>query len=457
MSFSELTGLAFLEREDGKMSLALKGIKVLDVSQVAAVPMAARHMGDFGAEVIHVEPPQTGDSWRYFAATFTPPSDDDADDGISPNFEAFNRNKRSLALDLSQQDGQAVLGKLLEEADVFLTNLRPFEQESFGVDYETLHKRYPRLIYGSLTGFGRNGPERNSPAYVGTALWYRSGLYGAFKPPGTGTIAIHAAIGDNVVGMSLFAGIMTALFVRERTGIGQQVDLSLFHVGVYQLSYDIAGFLETGEDFREAAARLAEEAEETPQTQLRAQLLAEATAAMERLEDEFGGFSPLVGRYRTSDGRIVFLSIVLPDRYYPRICRVIGREDLTDDPRFANHESRMENGAELFHIMRDIFLTKTLDEWRPILNREEIPWASEQTIREVVSDPQARANDFFLPFDHPTKGPIEVIANPLKLTETPSTIRLPAPEFSQHSEEVLLEHGYTWEDIAAFKEKGVIP
>ena len=449
---STLTGRIPGKGDTSEMAMALEGIKVVDAAQVAAVPMAARHLADFGADVIHVEPPQTGDSWRYFQGGPELPTE------INYCFEAFDRNKRGLTLDLSQEDGQAVMGKLLEDADVFTTNMRPSEQEKFGVDYATLHKRHPRLIHGSITGLGKNGPERDLPSYDGSALWYRSGVHHALSRPGTDGMMWRAAFGDTVAGMSLFAGITTALLAREKTGMGQQVDLSLLNVGVYQLSYGIAGFLASGTDSFEVMTKMMEEqADETPGMRLLAELTAEASLAATRLRRaQYGAASPLASAYDTKDGRLIFLSIVLPDRYYPRVCRAIGREDLVGDPRFATQEPRKENGAELYGILRDAFLSKTVDEWRPILNREEIPWALEQTFREVVNDPQARANDFFVPFDHPNYGQMEVIANPIKLSETPSSVRLPAPEFSQHTEEILLEIGYSWEDIAAFKDKGVI-
>ena len=438
------------------MSLALKGIKVVDVSQAVAAPTAARHLGDFGADVIHVEPPLTGDSWR--GGQGFPPSE------IDYSFETFNRNKRSLSLDLSGESGQAVMYKLLEEADVFVTNMRPSEQKRYRIDYATLHEHYPRLIHGSISGVGKNGPERDLPCYDATALWFRSGIHYALA---TGGMGWRAGFGDTVAGMSLFAGIMTALYTREQTGIGQQVDLSLFNVGVYQLSHDMAGFLTTGTDAREMVAKIIADEGDTPRTQLLAQLRAEVEATKARLgklfselgellSEYFGTTSPLLMPYQTKDGRTLKINIMLPDRYHPRMCRVIGREDLTDDPRFATYEPRVENGPALYQIMRDAFLTKTLDEWRPILNREEIPWAPEQTFREVANDPQARANDFFIPFDHPSHGRMEIIANPIKLSETPATVRLSAPEFSQHTEEILLEMGYSWEDIAQFKEQGTI-
>ena len=189
-------------------------------------------------------------------------------------------------------------------------------------------------------------------------------------------------------------------------------------------------------------------------------LTAEIETARGRLRELYseivGVPSPVLETYQVKDGRKLKINIMQPDRYHPRICRAIGRQDLIEDPRFATHEPRVKNAGELYEIMRDAFLTKTLDQWRPLLNDEEIPWAPEQTFREVINDPQARANDFFVPFDHPSHGPMEVVANPIKLSETPSTIRLPAPEFSQHTEEILLEIGYSWDEISRFRDEGVI-
>jgi crotonobetainyl-CoA:carnitine CoA-transferase CaiB-like acyl-CoA transferase len=327
------------------------------------------------------------------------------------------------------------------------------------VDYATLHGRFPRLIHASLSGVGKKGPERDLPGYDATALWFRSGMHYVLAQRGIGGMGWRAGFGDTVAGMSLFAGIMTALYNRERTGVGQQVDLSLFNIGIYQLSHDMSAFLATGTDFREMIARMVEDEGDTPRMRKRAELLAAHETATRGLREFFMEQvqTPLAVHYQTKDGRNFHINILQGDRYYPRICRVIGREDLIDDPRWATHEERTANGPELYRIMRDAFLAKTLDEWRPIMIRGEIPWAPEQTIREVINDPQARANDFFVPFDHPTYGAMEVVANPIKLSDTPATTRLPAPEFSQHTEEVLLEADYSWEDIARFKEDGIIP
>ncbi len=436
------------------MAQALEGIKVIDVSQVIAAPLCARHLADFGAEVIHIENPATGDSWRDYqariAGTAGVPSD------INYNWEVFNRNKRGITLNLAQETGRQVLHKLVEQADVFVTNLRLWEREKFGVEYETLHQLNPRLIYGSLTGQGKKGPDRNAPAYDATAAWFRAGMNYMLSSPGMPNVGFRTGFVDTVAALALFAGIMTALYVRDRTGVGQEVELSLFNTGMYQLSFDIAGALVTGKDIKEWVAENADP--EDPEVKRRAELTAEAQAAVNRLWEAMRTIppNPLAGVYITKDERMLLITALQADRYWSRFCRVIEREDLEHDPRFENYQARADNRVALYEITMEAFKSRNLEEWKQRLREADIPFAPQQKINEVINDPQARANDYFVPFDHPTYGRIEVMANPIRLSETPATIRVPAPEFSQHTEEVLLELGYTWEDIARLKENGTI-
>ena len=425
------------------MSSALAGIKVIDVSQVAAVPMAARHLADFGADVLHIENPKTGDSWRVYQAG-QETGRAGAPSEINYNWENFNRNKRSVTIDISQKGGQEVIYKFVETADVFLTNLRPFELERYNMQYETLSKLNPRLIYAALTGFGKKGPERDAPAYDATAYWTRSGIPHMLTRRGMSQPGFRPAFGDNLAGLALAYGVMTSLYVREKTGKGQEVDLALLHAGLYQLGFDVAGALATGLDFEDWW-------DEPP-----AEVVAAVEAAFVPLRAFYRSkaHNPLAGYYRTKDRRIIVFVALQPDRYWGKFCRAIGREDLENDPRFNTIEGREENNAILYPILDEAFAKKTLGEWKPLL--EGIPYAVHQNMREVINDPQARANDFFVAYDHPTHGRLEVLANPVMLSETPATIRMAAPEVGQHTEEVLLEYGYTWEDIAQFKDKGII-
>ncbi len=425
------------------MSAVLEGIKVVDLSQVAAAPMCARHLADFGADVLHVENPRTGDFWRIYLASMQE-IDAAAPSDFDYIWEAYNRNKRSVTIDIAQEDGRSVLGKLLDEADVLVTNLRPFEVERYRLDYETLSRTNPRLVWAGITGYGREGPEKNTPSYDASALMARSGITHIMSPPGAAGPAFRPAFGDNVAALATAYGILLALFHREKTGRGQQVDASLLHTGLHLITFDIAGALTTGLDFSD----------------WRSEPPAEAVAAVLEARVPIMNFhtararNPIAGVFATSDQRAILLIALQPDRYWEKICRAVGREDLATDPRYATFEGRAEHCLALREQLAAVFLTKTLAEWQALL--PGVPYAPYQSLQEAVKDPQARANDFFVTTEHPTEGSIEVIASPVKLSESPASYRLPGPEFSQHTEEVLLEYGYSWEDIARFKEQGVI-
>ena len=410
------------------MTLALEGIKVIDASQVAAVPMAARHLADFGADVIHIENPTTGDSWRgHQAGVSGSGAGSGAPSPINYNWENFNRNKRSLTLDLSRETGQKIIYKMIEGSDVFMTNLRLWEREKFKLEYGLLRKLNPRLIYASLLGWGRNGSDKNNPAYDSLAYWARAGLGYMFTSPGLPPPTSTGGFGDNVAALGLAFGIMMALYVRERTGVGQEVDTSLFHTGIYQASFFIAGALTTGLDLADWRYK---SREEVP--------------------------NPLVLPYETKDGRWLLPTILHPDRYWSRLCRALGLENLEHDPRFESNDPRLENHTALLQILEEAFRSRTLEEWKPRLVEAGIPFSPHQNFLEVVADPQAKANRLYVPVDHPVHGPIEVISNPVNLSETPARNPMPAPEFSQHTEEILLELGYNWNDITRFKDEGVI-
>ena len=440
-----------------KMKMALEGIKVIDISQVIAVPVAARHMADFGADVIHVENPQTGDSWRGYLTGVGGGSGVASD--LDYNWENWNRNKKSLAVDLRTPKGQEIVHKLVAQADIVVTNLRLWEKEKYHVDYATLKKINPGIIYGTVTGFGVKGPDNNLPAYDQTAHWYRSGVTHMLTPPGIPAIGFRAGFGDSVAGMSLFAGVMTALYYREKTGVGQEVELSLFHTGIYQISYDVAGALITGRDFKDPPPEIPPGFDPVRYAKFM-ELVAKVEAASAELSEfnKEGVPNPLASSYHTRDKRIIYLNILQPERYWNKTCRyILENPSLEKDERFDTHEHRLFNHKELYFLMRDAMASRTLEEWKPILTEAQVPYAPQQKLSEVVQDTQARANNYFVPMVHPSKGKFEAVANPINLSETPATYRVTAPEFSQHTEELLLEVGYSWEEIAEMKEKRIIP
>lgn len=415
------------------MTLALEGIKVVEVTTMAAAPMAARLLGDWGAEVIHVENPESGDPWRNWVkmpdGTSLPP------EIYYHYWENYNRNKKSVTIDLSQEGGRGILYELLKKADVFITNLRPNEIIKLKLGYGILSNLNPRLIYGSLTGFGKKGPDKNAPVHDTAGFWARSGfLYmlqqDGMAPPSPGFRTLAA--GDKLTALSMACGVLLALLVRGQTGVGQEVDISLFHTGIYAL---VGVALALG-----------------PLEQIYGTDMTNTEVPRRERED----VSPLVISYETRDGRWLQLSLAPAGTYWPGLCQAIKREELENDPRFNSIESRSQNQTALRQILEEVFRSKTLDEWKIILNEAGLIWAPIQTPREVITDPQARANDIFTTYDHPVYGQIEVVANPIKLSKAPATLRTPAPEFGQHTEEVLLELGYTWNDIALFKQQKVI-
>lgn len=425
------------------MAIGLEGIKVIDISQVAAVPMAARILADFGADVIHIENPKTGDSWRAFQDGQMM-SHNCAPSKFNYNWENFNRNKRSVTIDLYTENGRNIIHKMVEQADMLLTNLRSFELDRFKLDYQILRQINPRLIYGNITGYGKEGPDKELPAYDTTAYWARCGFPYMLSMGGIPCLGYRPAMGDNVAALALISGLMTALYLREKTGTGQEINISLLHIGFYQISFDVSGALITGMDPSEWRDM------PPPEVQQRSR------AAMLEVMDYYNNkmVNPLSASYMTKDMRYILFVILQPDRYWDKFCRIIGRSDLAEDSRYNTIDGRATHIKELRQAISQAFMTKTLDEWRPLL--EGIPFSPMQSLKEAINDPQARASHCFVSYNHPELGTIEQVANPIIMSETPATVRMPAPEFGQHTEEVLLEYGYSWDEIAHFKEEGVI-
>jgi crotonobetainyl-CoA:carnitine CoA-transferase CaiB-like acyl-CoA transferase len=396
------------------MSIGLEGIKVVETASVAAGPMAGRFLADWGADVIHVDHVIRKAWMKQMQAN------------QQMNFlQDRNRNKRAIMLDLSKERGHEVILRLLKNADILLSNFRPYELEKFKLEYETLSQLNPRLICANITGYGKKGPYKDTPAYGPIAGDSRAGLLNSLMLPGSSPPQVSGQMADYITAMTLVCGITTALFTRERTGLGQEVDASLFQSMVFALSGDIADTLASGQE----------------------------RGTVDRKDIA----RPLTSPYKTKDGRWLHILLGLgAELIWPRFCRAIGREDLISDPRFSSPELITQNYSDLYDILDDVFMSKTLEEWRPRLNEANFPWSPLQSFLEVTKDPQARANDFFIPLSLPAGNSIEVVANPIKLSRIPEVIRTPAPEFGQHTDEVLLEHGYTSDDIAKFREQGVI-
>ena len=403
------------------MTNAFKGIKVVEVGGAAAMPLAGMLMGSMGAEIIHVEPPGEGDLARMMShrlGAWTQYSE------INYIWEHLGRNKKSICLNLKTEDGQAIIHRLCESADVFLNNLRPYEMDKFKLDYESISKLNPQIIYANLTGYGSRGPEKNSGGYDSVAFWARSGVMDLMHDDDTAPNISRSAYGDSITSLSLFGGIMAALFTRERLGVGQKVEVSLYNTAVWVLGLDITGGLITGQN----AMR--------PQRKTMS--------------------NPVRNVYPTKDHRWIMLGMTNAQHYWPAFCRAIERPDIESDPRFATFDQRQEHAAELVKIIDDIFLSRTYAEWVEILSRQKVVWSPVCTPLEVIHDEQALANEFFLEWNHPEYGDIRVLNSPIKLSKTPAGIQSKAPKLGEHTEEILKALGYADSKIQEMKEKGII-
>ncbi len=399
------------------MSGLLSGIKVIEMGFWVAAPAAAALLADWGADVIKVEPPD-GDPFRaYFAWTVGQSTH------VVPQFELDNRGKRSIVLNLQTERGREIMGRLLAGADVFVTNLRPRVLQRFGLDYETVHPRLPRLVYCQISAYGPDGPERDRAAYDVGAFWARGGVAASLTVPGAHPPHQRGGMGDHMAGAIAAGAIAAALLARERTGRGQRVSVPLLRVGAYMMGWDLSMVLRLGTRIETA--------------------------------DRFHPRNPLMNCYQERDGRWFWLIGLQSDRHWPDLCQAIGREDLLTDPRFATARARAENAPELVAELDRVFGTRTLTDWAELFDRHGVWWAPVQTLNELAADPVAEAAGAFVDVPAP-EGPVRMVSGPVDFSETCWMPRGPAPELGQHTEEVLLELGFSWDELERLKAEGVI-
>jgi crotonobetainyl-CoA:carnitine CoA-transferase CaiB-like acyl-CoA transferase len=394
----------------------MEGIKVVEVGMWVAGPAAAGILGDWGADVVKIEPPE-GDPFRALLSGIV--------DSANPPFELDNRNKRSVGLNLATEEGRALAAELVDGADVFVTNARPSALARAGLDHATVAQRNPRLVYAHVTGYGLDGPERDRAAYDVGAFWSRAGVAAALAPEGTPLPYQRGGMGDHMAGLATAGAVSAALFHRERTGEGQLVSVSLLRIGMYLLGWDV-----------NMSARLG--LPTVPMT---------VAAAP----------NPMITGYTAGDGRRFWLLGLQGDRLWPDLLRAVDRPEWATDPRYDSMAARFANGAELIAELNEVFATRSLEEWGAVFDAEDVWWAPVQHAHDLLQDEQARAAGGFVQVPGPEGEAVEMVATPIDFGGTPWSPRSMPPEYAQHTEEVLLELGYDWDRIIELKERGAIP
>jgi crotonobetainyl-CoA:carnitine CoA-transferase CaiB-like acyl-CoA transferase len=396
----------------------MEGVRVVELGVWIAGPAAGLVLADWGADVVKIEPPGTGDPARTFSRMLG------GDLPFNPPFEMDNRSKRSIAIDLVRPAGHALAVELALRADVFVTNVRPNALARLGLDPVALLAAHPRLVYALVTGYGAEGPDSDRAAYDIAAFWARSGVAGLLTQPGGQPPFQRGGMGDHGAGLSAAAGISAALFARERTGRGQLVSTSLLRQGLYTISFDLATALRFGVPLAVGNR---------------------ATMA-----------NPTVNCYRDRAGRWFWLVGLEGDRHWPPLARAVGRPEWIEDARFATLAARAQNAAALVAELDAIFATHTREEWgRIFAAEEELWWAPVQSVEEVLADPQVAAAGGLV--EVPDAGSTTTFpATPVDFSATPWAPRWMAPAIGQHTDEILAELGRDPAAIAELRRDGVV-
>ena len=393
-----------------------KGLRVIDCASFVAAPAAATLMSDFGADVIKLEPLE-GDAYRWSYLVPGQPVQKH-----NHYWMLGSRNKRSLALDLKTADGLRVLQRLLDSADVFITNLPLSVRRRLQIAYEDVSPRRPRLIYASFTAYGETGPEVEKPGFDATSYWARSGLMDMMRADAeTEPLRPLGGLGDNPAGVTLYAAIVSALYRRERTGAGGLVTSSLLAAGLWTNSLAVQAKL-CGVPI--------------PPRQPR-----------DRVSNA------CVNTYRCRDGRWLNVMILNEDKLFAPLLRALGREELAEDPRFATRDTRRANAAELIAIFDREFTSRDLAEWRKALDAAGITFDIVGTLDDIPNDPQMRAAGALVPFAE--EPDMLTVSSPFALAGIEKTGPGRAPDLGEHSEAVLREAGFDAAEIRRMREAGV--
>ncbi|MFI6361387.1 CaiB/BaiF CoA transferase family protein [Nocardia sp. NPDC050630] len=409
------------------MHKPMQGVRVLEVAQFTFVPAAGAVLADWGADVIKIEHAERGDAQRGLVRVLGYEANS-AGSSFFPIMEGPNRGKRSVGLALEKPSARRVLEELIRTSDVFLTNFLPQARAKLGIDVEEVRAINPDIIYVRGSGFGVRGAEATKGGYDSTAFWARGGSAAGVTPPGADrmTRMPAGAYGDSIGGMTIAGGIAAALYSRKMTGEPSVVDVSLLGVGAWATQFTVNLALMNG-----------------------------GPLPVNTPPRHGSATNPLIGAYRTADQRWLELSMLQPGRYWPEFCRLAGREELAADDRFDSTEKLMANAAQAAELVAEIIAARSFDEWVEILGAGEGQWAAVQNAWEVGQDPSLRANDLIVPVVDADGVDRELVANPVQFDETPVTLTR-APQFAEHTDEILLELGLTEEELIALKIDGAV-
>jgi crotonobetainyl-CoA:carnitine CoA-transferase CaiB-like acyl-CoA transferase len=402
---------------------AYDGVTVIEWGHFLLVPTATVTLADWGADVIKVEHFKAGGDQMRFPSDVEgqPPPDD-----IKPSlwFHYFNRGKRSLGLDMMTESGLEIIRELVKRADVFVSNYDLRATEKAKMDYDSLREINPKLVYCHCTGYGSEGPDRYKPGFESPAWWARSGMMDRFAGGSKEPETCRIGMGDITASQSVAGAISAALLYREKTGKGQKIDINLYHQAVWATSFDIGAALHQGVNLRRI--------------------------------DRANHTNFMTNSYKCKDEKWIMLQMPHTDRYWPSLCQAIEKPEWEQDPRFDSHNKRMEQKSTLIPAMELIMAQKTAKEWEAIAQNYDLVLGRVQTPLEVANDPQAWENNFFVEVDYGPQQRFKAINSPVKFSETPGLIRGLGPELGQHTEEILLDFGYNWDDLIRFKSQGAI-
>ena len=397
-------------------SAPMAGVRVIEVAGWMAAPGAAAMMSDLGADVVKVEPLR-GDPMRGVVRQ------PEVDPPLDAPFQLDNRGKRGIAVALDRPQGQELVRRLVDGADVFLCNLLGRRQERFGLDPATLLARNRGLVHATLTGYGLQGPDAARPGFDITTFFGRGGITHAITEPGAQAPRARPAQGDHAAALAMLAAVLAALRIVDRTGQGQVVDVNLLATAAWTMGTDLSSTLVDGQDPPTLGRRRRRHA----------------------LQESF----------RTADDRWIMLFMPEP-HWWPRFCAAAGRPEWVQDPRLATVASRFEHMPAVTDLMDELFAARTLAEWGPVLDGADLTWAPAATVSEVAADPHAAAAGTFPELQHPTAGAFRTVAAPMRLQGQDVGPRGPAAELGQHTREVLDELGLPAAELDALVADGTL-